>query len=27
VQPYFKPDVPFGSGPYKAIMAEPFLPA
>jgi len=22
VQPYFKPDVPLGSGPYKAIMAE-----
>ena len=21
VQPYFKPDVPLGSGPYKAIMA------
>lgn len=21
-QPYFKPDVPLGSGPYKAIMAE-----
>lgn len=28
VQPYFKPDVPLGSGPYKAIMAtEPGLPA
>jgi dienelactone hydrolase len=22
VQPYYKPDVPLGSGPYKAIMAE-----
>lgn len=22
VQPYFKPEVPLGSGPYKAIMAE-----
>jgi dienelactone hydrolase len=22
VQPYFKPDVPLGSGPYKAIMAQ-----
>jgi dienelactone hydrolase len=22
VQPYFKPDVPLGSGPYKAIMSE-----
>lgn len=21
VQPYFKPDVPLGSGPFKAIMA------
>jgi hypothetical protein len=21
VQPYYKPDVPLGSGPYKAIMA------
>ena len=21
VQPYFKPDYPLGSGPYKAIMA------
>lgn len=28
VQPYFKPDVPLGSGPHKAIMAvEPGLPA
>ena len=28
VQPYFKPDVPLGSGPYKAIMAtEPGLSA
>src|SRR6478752_5788658 len=28
VQPYFKPDVPLGSGPYKAIMAaEPSLPS
>jgi dienelactone hydrolase len=28
VQPYFKPDVPLGSGPFKAIMAtEPHLPA
>ena len=27
VQPYFKPDVPLGSGPYKAIMAtESALP-
>lgn len=27
VQPYFKPDVPLGSGPYKAIMAaEAALP-
>ena len=27
VQPYFKPDVPLGSGPYKATMvAEPALP-
>lgn len=27
VQPYFKPDVPLGSGPYKAVMAaEPGLP-
>lgn len=27
VQPYFKPDVPLGSGPYKAVMAsEPALP-
>ena len=22
VQPYFKPDVPLGAGPYKAIMAQ-----
>jgi dienelactone hydrolase len=22
VQPYFKPDVPLGSGPYKAVMSE-----
>ena len=22
VQPYFKPDVPLGSGPYKAIMSQ-----
>ena len=28
VQPYFKPEVPLGSGPYKAIMAtEPGLSA
>ena len=28
VQPYYKPDVPLGSGPYKAIMAtEPGLTA
>lgn len=28
VQPYYKPDVPLGSGPYKAIMAvEPGLSA
>ena len=28
VQPYFKPDVPLGSGPYKALMAvEPSLPS
>jgi dienelactone hydrolase len=28
MQPYFKPDVPLGSGPYKAIMAtEPGLSA
>jgi dienelactone hydrolase len=28
VQPYFKPDVPLGSGPFKAIMAvEPSLAA
>ena len=28
VQPYFKPDVPLGSGPYKAIMSvESGLPA
>jgi dienelactone hydrolase len=28
VAPYFKPDYPLGSGPYKAIMAtEPGLPA
>ena len=27
VQPYFKPDVPLGSGPYKAVMTvEPALP-
>ena len=27
VQPYFKPDYPLGSGPYKAVMSvEPGLP-
>ena len=28
VQPYFKPDYPLGSGPYKAVIAtEPGLSA